>query len=308
MSSETPFPTAEHPGHPRSASLAGRVAAIVEVVLAFSLVHLAYRSIKHFTELGRLEGEAGLNFSPGTAMVLFTVAMLLLCRRDFTEYRLTLKRWGYDLNVGLVWAGVVLATAGFVLVVSPVRVDPLHPPDLPKALIYSCGAVVLTLLLARFLSRERQLPRAVPPAADVAALLGLLSLPLVVAWHFDRPLPNVLFSVLWLFLGTGFGEEVFFRGYVQSRVNEAFGRPYRRWGVRVGPGVVISSLLFGFIHALNTVDYFGGRYDFAWLWLLSNSFVGLFFGVLREGTGSVLPGAILHGLEDVLGHIPSLLP
>jgi hypothetical protein len=27
-----------------------------------------------------------------------------------------------------------------------------------------------------------------------------------------------------------------------------------------------------------------------------------------EGTGSVLPGAIVHGLGDVLGRIPSLLP
>jgi hypothetical protein len=67
--------------------------AIVEVVLAFSLVHVAYRSFKHFTELGRLEGEAGLNFSPGTAMILFTVATLLVCRRDFAAYGLTLKRW-----------------------------------------------------------------------------------------------------------------------------------------------------------------------------------------------------------------------
>jgi hypothetical protein len=62
------------------------------------------------------------------------------------------------------------------------------------------------------------------------------------------------------------------------------------------------------IHALNTVDYFAGRYDFAWRWLVVNVFSGLFFGVLREKTGSVLPGAIVHGLEDVLGRVPSLFP
>ena len=70
----------------------------------------------------------------------------------------------------------------------------------------------------------------------------------------------------------------------------------------------VSSLLFGLIHALNTVDYFNDRYDFAWLWLIAAFFSGLFFGVMRERTGSILPGAIVHGLEDVLGRVPSLLP
>jgi membrane protease YdiL (CAAX protease family) len=73
-------------------------------------------------------------------------------------------------------------------------------------------------------------------------------------------------------------------------------------------GLFVSSLLFGLIHALNTVDYFGGRYDLAWLWLAVNLFSGLFFGVLQERTESVLAGSIVHGLDDVLGGVPSLLP
>jgi membrane protease YdiL (CAAX protease family) len=59
-----------------SGTLIERVAALVEVVVVFVVVHLSYRSLKHFTELGRLEGAAGLNFSAGSVMILFTVAML----------------------------------------------------------------------------------------------------------------------------------------------------------------------------------------------------------------------------------------
>ena len=80
MPSKTLISARECPSYTRSVSFAGRFAAIIEVLLAFSLVHLAYRSFKHFTELGRLEGVAGLNFSPGTAMILFTVAMLIVSR------------------------------------------------------------------------------------------------------------------------------------------------------------------------------------------------------------------------------------
>jgi membrane protease YdiL (CAAX protease family) len=73
-------------------------------------------------------------------------------------------------------------------------------------------------------------------------------------------------------------------------------------------GLMVSSLLFGFIHALNTVDYFAGRFDFAWRWMLTNFASGLFFGLLRDKTRSILPGAIIHGLSDVLAQIPTLLP
>jgi membrane protease YdiL (CAAX protease family) len=117
----------------------------------------------------------------------------------------------------------------------------------------------------------------------------------------------MLLRVLWLLFGAGLGEEVFFRGYIQSRLNGSFGRPWRVLGLQFGAGLIVSSLLFGFIHALNTVDYFSGRFEFAWLWWGTNFFAGLFFGCLRERTGGVLPGAITHGVQDVLAEVPGLL-
>jgi len=56
------------------------------------------------------------------------------------------------------------------------------------------------------------------------------------------------------------------------------------------------------------VDYFEGRWTFAWHWLLPNVASGLFFGVLRAKTGSVLPGGLIHGMTDVLARVPALLP
>ena len=117
-----------------------------------------------------------------------------------------------------------------------------------------------------------------------------------------------MLTVLWLFFGAGFGEEVFFRGYIQSRINSSFGRPLRFLGVEFGLGLIVSSLMFGLVHVLYTVDYFSGRFDFSWWWGIANFCAGLFFGCMREKTGSILPGAIAHGLEDVLQEIPSLIP
>lgn len=79
-------------------------------------------------------------------------------------------------------------------------------------------------------------------------------------------------------------------------------------GVNFGLGLIVSSLLFGFIHVLNPVDYFSGRWDFAWWWWLPSFVSGLFYGCLREKTGSILAGGVHHGLMDVMAEVPSLLP
>jgi uncharacterized protein len=290
-----------------SSNLLGRIAAIIEVLLVFSLVHVAYRSFKHFTELGRLEGVSGLNFSPGTTMFVFSVIAVLVHRKSFEEYGLTLKGWRYNLNVGLIWGVLITLAAAVVIHLHLVHFDPLHPPDVTRAVVFSAGELILTVLLALFLMRERSVVRAIPPSVSLLVLAALVSLPLVLAINLHRGVTVVLLRTLWLFFGAGFGEEIFFRGYVQSRLNQAFGRPWQFVRVRFGVGLIASALLFGFIHALNTVEYFEGRYDFAWLWTGTNFIAGLFFGCLRDRTESVAPGAIIHGVTDVLAEVPGLL-
>jgi uncharacterized protein len=288
--------------------IVGRVAALVEVLIAFSVVHLTYRSFKHFTVLGRAESSSRLNFSAGSAMILFTIIVLLLTRRDFERYGLTLKGWRGSLNIGLGLAVLFVPLAAAVIKLAGIPFDPLHPPDLTSAVIAAAGDLAGTILVLWLLMHKRRFMGSPHPALGLVALVGLLSIPLLLALRFDRSLTDVLLTVLWLFFGAGFGEEVFFRGYIQSRIDQSFGRPRRLLGIAFGAGLIISSLLFGFIHALNTVDYFSNRFEFAWLWMLPNFTAGLFFGVLRQRTGSILAGSVTHGLLDVLAQIPALLP
>ena len=67
--------------------------------------------------------------------------------------------------------------------------------------------------------------------------------------------------------------------------------------------MLLSSLLFGGMHALNTVDYFEGRFEFAWQAGVATAFAGLFFGLLREKTGSIVAGGVAHGFSDVTSHV-----
>ncbi len=139
---------------PPCGSVTHRVLALVEVLVVFALVHLSYRSFKHFTELGRWEVTARLNFSTGSVMILFPVIVLVLGRRSFREYGLTEQGWRYNLNVGLFWGILVIAVAGLIVKFTPIQFNPLTPPDWKRALAASAGTLVLTLLLLIFLAQE----------------------------------------------------------------------------------------------------------------------------------------------------------
>lgn len=87
----------------------------------------------------------------------------------------------------------------------------------------------------------------------------------------------------------GLSEEFFFRGYVQTRLNHAFGRPYRFLSARWGGGLIAASLLFGLCHIVDG--------NFA---RMKVAFFGLFAGWLRERTPSIAVPATYHGLSNIL--------
>ena len=286
-----------------SKDLRARSVAVTEVVLVFALVHLAFRSFKQFTSWGRFEVESGLNFAPGVIMIAVSIALIALGRRSFTAYGVTREGFFHNLNVGVV-CGVVLGAGGLLLVLAGVRIDPGRFGPL-EALAYAAAAFAITCGLLWVLNRQPRLLLRPPPLSSLALIVVLLAAPLLGAVWRDRPAMHALLMVLWLFFCAGVGEEVFFRGYIQSRLNQAFGRPFRLLGGRFGVGLILASLLFGLVHALNTVDYFGGSFRFAWwhgfatLWLP--------YGFLREKTGSVVAPAGAHGVLDLLSRMPSLL-
>jgi hypothetical protein len=221
-----------------------RVGALVEVAVALVVVHLMYRTFRHFTPLGQAESSAGLNFSSGAVRTLFTVALLAVGRRSFEDYGLTIKGWCHSLNVGLLWGLLIVIVGGVVITRAHVHFDPLQPPDLQRAILFTIGELVNTVVLLLFLRQDCVVVQRLPLAASLLILLAVLSAPCVIALWFDRPVLDVMLSTLWLFFCAGFGEEIFFRGYVRSRVDEALGHPFRfswrrlwSWTLRVRSAV-----------------------------------------------------------------------
>jgi hypothetical protein len=101
--------------------------------------------------------------------------------------------------------------------------------------------------------------------------------------------PNFGRLLLEQLLLVGLPEEFFFRGYLQTQLNRALGRPYQLLGARWGMGLPIAALLFGLCHLIDG--------DVTRLRVV---LFGLFAGWLRERTDTILVPAAYHGLSNVL--------
>lgn len=79
-------------------------------------------------------------------------------------------------------------------------------------------------------------------------------------------------------VGAGVGEEVFFRGYLQTRLVERWGR----W-----PGIVLTALAFGVFH----LDPMHGVFAFG---------IGLYLGWLAERSRSIYPSIAAHAFNNLV--------
>ena len=84
-------------------------------------------------------------------------------------------------------------------------------------------------------------------------------------------------------------EEFFFRGYLQTSFNRAWGRPFETLGASWGWGLPAAALLFALCHLI-----------FGDVTQLKVFFFGIFAGWLRERTDSVVAPIFYHAAGNVV--------
>lgn len=85
-------------------------------------------------------------------------------------------------------------------------------------------------------------------------------------------------------------EELYYRGWMQSRLDEVWAPRWRILGATVGPGWLVTCAVFAAGHSLVV---------FQW-WHFAIFFPALLFGILRARTGHVLAGAFFHAWCNIL--------
>jgi membrane protease YdiL (CAAX protease family) len=174
----------------------------------------------------------------------------------------------------------------------------LDTNQLPGGAFVALTEVIGLALMIRIMNRHKPVRSGRGSLITVALLLLL---PICVALAMRKLSVVIVSTVVWQFVFSGFGEEFVWRGYVQWRLNQAFGRPMRLFGIQFGPGLIIAAGLFGLLHAFNTYDAAIGLSSLSWGWALWTFTASLTFGTMREKTGTLLAPGIAHGLPDAVG-------
>tara|TARA_Y100001968_G_scaffold258991_1_gene246087 strand:- start:668 stop:1471 length:804 start_codon:yes stop_codon:yes gene_type:complete len=102
----------------------------------------------------------------------------------------------------------------------------------------------------------------------------------------EHGLPEDLWlQVLYQLICVGYAEEFFYRGYMQTRLNDVF-RPdrFRLFGATFGWSLPVTAVLFTLGHSIVTLQW----------WQPFILFPALIFGWLRARTGNILAGALFH--------------
>ena len=104
-----------------------------------------------------------------------------------------------------------------------------------------------------------------------------------------RGFPNFWDQILGQILVIALPEEVFYRGYLQTALDDALPRRIRVLNVDVGCGLVLASAMFALGHLFTEVN--PSR--------LAVFFPALLFGWLRLRTGSVAAPVLLHAMSNL---------
>jgi membrane protease YdiL (CAAX protease family) len=271
--------------------------AILEVIfVAFAAIpYLTLGIFRLFPRFETWQTKAvGFPFPVFFHVVAVTAVLVLILfrRKKPADYGIHFHDLKYQLDIMLT-CFVPVAVAGVPLGMG------VNYKSWGGALILAGIEVAVLLVLARLLRQK--------PSARAAGIMaaGLVLVPgLTPAAGSTAGKAVVLFLTYALFVG--FGEEILYRGYIQSRLNEVFGKPFKFFGVSFGWGAIATSLLFGLMHVGVQRWILGLNYEVTLAWGFWTFFSGLVFSYVREKSGSILPSALLHGLPQAIGTVAML--
>lgn len=271
-----------------------KILAVLEILAAYLVLRWLGTSLRSTGVVQWEQETLGWSYTAEILFIAIPALVIWLARRSWADYGISLKDWATNLDIGIKAYLVRIISIGALVVVLLLGIG---YTNLKGGLIISVGEVLAIALMIWLLQRQKP----VVSGKSNLIITGLLLLfPILVGLAMGRLTLIVVSTVVWQFF-SGFGEEFVFRGYVQSRLNQAFGRPFNWFGIQFGAGLIVTSVLFGLFHAFNTYDPAIGLASLSWGWALFTTFGGLFFGILREKTGTLLAPSIAHGLPDAVG-------
>lgn len=104
-----------------------------------------------------------------------------------------------------------------------------------------------------------------------------------------QPFTEIIYFFIYQMVVVAFPEEFFFRGYMQERLNDYFGKKFNLMGTPFGHSLWVTSLVFALSHSIMAFQP----------WHILIFFPSLVFGMLREKTGSIWASILFHATSNL---------
>jgi len=266
---------------------------VLEVLVVAAVIVASWPAIKALTPIPVWEKKllAHRIVTKFSVFVLLPMAVIKLTGGNLGSYGIGFSDLRYQVKMGFMGLAIMLLAD---LTFAPIQLLGWSYVSWKGALPLVVAHIAALLLVARVL-RSRP-SRSAKPAANnhLPTFLAIFAV-LCIASALALPRTKLVANLTYPLFATGFGEEAFFRGYVQSRLNRSFERPFHSLGVDWGWGLILAAVLFGSFHYLVP----GGT---VW-WGVWTAVAGLAFGFLREKTGGVVAPAIVHGVPQTIIYV-----
>ena len=238
--------------------------AVIEVLVVFSLT-LFLMVLVGRSPVGEWERQV-LNrvFIEYAVMIAFPLLILIVTHRNLAAYGLSLRNLRYHLDIA--------ATAFVPMAFASVPFMFINDRQWSGALIMVGVESALLIALGWLLKRK-------PTRNENRILIGAILLTAYTNVTAKATFSNAISTLLFYVFFLGLGEELLFRGYIQSRLNAAWGKPFQFYGVNWGWGIIITSVLFGLMHVLNIYSLMIGEWHLEPWWGLWTFFGGLVLGL-----------------------------
>jgi CAAX protease family protein len=259
--------------------------AVIEVLAVFSLT-MIFIALVGLSPIGEWERQTlDYPYVEYVVMIVFPLLILVVTHRDLSAYGLSVRDFRYHMDI------------------TAIAIVPVAVADIPLAFVAQrqwSGALVISVVNIALLFVLGWLLKRKPTRSENGTMVGAVLLVAGSRLTGQSPLGHAIPSFVFYIFFLGLGEELLFRGYIQSRLNIAWGRPFQFCGVNWGWGIIITSLIFGLMHVLNIYSLVMGHWQLQPWWGFWTFFGGLVLGFIREKTGSIVASTILHGLPQAI--------
>jgi membrane protease YdiL (CAAX protease family) len=271
--------------------------SIVEAVAVFAAIAAVQYLAPGVAQLARWETRVlGESYFLGLLTAAVPLLALVASKGSLEDYGLIVSDWRASLSRGLT-GYLYLLLPNLVLFLMTVSLAGVN--YLPVSLFVS-GVTLLVMFLALGHLSLGGSPRT---RRDLALVAVLLIAPLILSAVFGSLTLKLASAIVWDLVFGGVAEEVLYRGYVQGRVNEEYGRPWSFRGVVFGPGLLVSSGLYGLAGAMSGFRPWRDLYALSLPVGIHGLALGLFLGFLREASGDIGASSVANGLSDAAGRL-----